>query len=89
MAEAIVRILSDALDAARAFAGSDPMASQPEKDRRPNGRFAKKLADLTREGDALMSRELATALMMLAAAYWIIAAGDGSCSRRAIWFAAA
>lgn len=51
------------------------MASQPEKDQKTERPTAKKLADSTREGDVLMSRELATALMMLAAAGWIIAAG--------------
>ncbi|MCW5646521.1 MAG: flagellar biosynthesis protein FlhB [Sphingopyxis sp.] len=51
------------------------MANQPEKDQKTERPTAKKLADSTREGDVLMSRELATALMMLAAAGWIIAAG--------------
>ncbi|MGQ3100441.1 MAG: flagellar biosynthesis protein FlhB [Alphaproteobacteria bacterium HGW-Alphaproteobacteria-17] len=51
------------------------MASQPEKDQKTEQPTAKKLADSTREGDVLMSRELATALMMLAAAGWIVAAG--------------
>lgn len=51
------------------------MASQPEKDQKTEQPTAKKLADSAREGDVLMSRELATALMMLAAAGWIVAAG--------------
>jgi flagellar biosynthetic protein FlhB len=51
------------------------MASQPEKDQKTEQPTAKKLADSMREGDVLMSRELATALMMLAAAGWIVAAG--------------
>lgn len=51
------------------------MASQPEKDQKTEQPTAKKRADSAREGDVLMSRELATALMMLAAAGWMIAAG--------------
>ncbi len=51
------------------------MASKPDKDQKTEQPTPKKLADSAREGDVLMSRELATALMMLAAAGWIIAAG--------------
>ena len=51
------------------------MAEGPEKDQKTEQPTAKKLADSKREGDVLMSRELATALMMLAAAGWIVAAG--------------
>lgn len=51
------------------------MASKPEQDQKTEQPTAKKRADSAREGDVLMSRELATALMMLAAAGWIIAAG--------------
>ena len=51
------------------------MASQPDKDQKTEQPTPKKLADSAREGDVLMSRELATALMMLAAAGWIVAAG--------------
>lgn len=51
------------------------MAGQTEKDQKTEQATPKKRADSTREGDVLMSRELATALMMLAAAGWIIAAG--------------
>lgn len=51
------------------------MASKPEQDQKTEQPTAKKLADSAREGDVLMSRELATALMMLAAAGWIVAAG--------------
>jgi flagellar biosynthetic protein FlhB len=51
------------------------MASKPEQDQKTEQPTAKKLADSKREGDVLMSRELATALMMLAAAGWIVAAG--------------
>jgi flagellar biosynthetic protein FlhB len=49
--------------------------SETEKDQKTEQATPKKLADSAREGDVLMSRELATALMMLAAAGWIIAAG--------------
>lgn len=51
------------------------MASKPEQDQKTEQPTAKKLTDSAREGDVLMSRELATALMMLAAAGWIVAAG--------------
>ena len=51
------------------------MASQPDKDQKTEQATPKKRADAAREGDVLMSRELATALMMLAAAGWTIAAG--------------
>ncbi len=51
------------------------MASQPDKDQKTEQPTPKKRADSAREGDVLMSRELATALMMLAAAGWIVAAG--------------
>ncbi|HEV7340375.1 MAG TPA: flagellar type III secretion system protein FlhB [Sphingopyxis sp.] len=51
------------------------MASKPEQDQKTEQPTPKKLADSAREGDVLMSRELATALMMLAAAGWIVAAG--------------
>ena len=51
------------------------MAGQTEKDQKTEQATPKKRSDSAREGDVLMSRELATALMMLAAAGWIIAAG--------------
>lgn len=51
------------------------MAEGSDKDQKTEQPTAKKLADSVREGDVLMSRELATALMMLAAAGWIVAAG--------------
>ena len=51
------------------------MAEGSDKDQKTEQPTAKKLSDSAREGDVLMSRELATALMMLAAAGWIIAAG--------------
>ena len=40
------------------------MAEGPDKDQKTEQPTAKKRADSTREGDVLMSRELATALMM-------------------------
>ncbi|KTE11430.1 flagellar type III secretion system protein FlhB [Sphingopyxis sp. H115] len=51
------------------------MAEGSDKDQKTEQPTAKKLLDSAREGDVLMSRELATALMMLAAAGWMIAAG--------------
>lgn len=51
------------------------MSGTTEKDQKTEQPTAKKLADSAREGDVLMSRELATALMMLAAAGWLVAAG--------------
>lgn len=51
------------------------MAEGADKDQKTEQPTAKKRADSMREGDVLMSRELATALMMLAAAGWIVAAG--------------
>ncbi|KQZ60830.1 flagellar biosynthesis protein FlhB [Sphingopyxis sp. Root1497] len=51
------------------------MAGQTEKDQKTEQPTPKKLADSARDGDVLQSRELATALMMLVAAGWLIAAG--------------
>jgi flagellar biosynthetic protein FlhB len=51
------------------------MAEGSDKDQKTEQPTAKKLADSAREGDVLISRELATALMMFAAAGWIVAAG--------------
>jgi len=51
------------------------VAEGSDKDQKTEQPTAKKLADSAREGDVLMSRELATALMMLAAAGWMVAAG--------------
>jgi flagellar biosynthetic protein FlhB len=51
------------------------MSGTTEKDQKTEAPTPKKRADAAREGDVLMSRELATALMMLAAAGWLIAAG--------------
>jgi flagellar biosynthetic protein FlhB len=51
------------------------MAEQSDKDQKTEQPTPKKRADAVREGDVLMSRELATALMMLAGAGWLFAAG--------------
>lgn len=51
------------------------MSGSTDKDQKTEQPTPKKLADSAREGDVLLSRELATALMMLAAAGWIMAAG--------------
>ncbi|SKB41742.1 EscU/YscU/HrcU family type III secretion system export apparatus switch protein [Sphingopyxis flava] len=51
------------------------MAGTTEKDQKTEQPTPKKRADAAREGDVLMSRELATALMMLAGAGWLFAAG--------------
>lgn len=51
------------------------MSGTTEKDQKTEQPTAKKLSDSAREGDVLMSRELATALMMLAGAGWMVAAG--------------
>ena len=51
------------------------MAEQSDKDQKTEQPTPKKRADAAREGDVLMSRELATALMMLAGAGWLFAAG--------------
>lgn len=51
------------------------MAGETEKDQKTEQPTPKKRADSAREGDVLMSRELATALMMLAGAGWLLSAG--------------
>jgi Flagellar biosynthesis pathway, component FlhB len=51
------------------------MADTSDKDQKTEKPTPKKRADAAREGDVLMSRELATALMMLAGAGWLFAAG--------------
>ncbi|MCW0200186.1 flagellar type III secretion system protein FlhB [Sphingopyxis sp.] len=51
------------------------MAGTSEKDQKTELPTHKKLKDSAREGDVLMSKELATALMMLAGAGWLFAAG--------------
>lgn len=51
------------------------MANPTEKDQKTEQPTIKKRADAAREGDVLQSRELGTALMMLAGAGWLLAAG--------------
>jgi flagellar biosynthetic protein FlhB len=51
------------------------MAETSDRDQKTEQPTAKKRADSAREGDVLMSRELATALMMLAGAGWLLTAG--------------
>ena len=51
------------------------MSGTTERDQKTEEATPKKRADAAREGDVLLSRELATALMMLAAAGWLIGAG--------------
>lgn len=51
------------------------MAGTTEKDQKTELPTQKKLTDSAREGDVLLSKELATALMMLAGAGWLLAAG--------------
>lgn len=51
------------------------MAGTTDKDQKTELPTPKKRADAAREGDVLMSKELATALMMLAGAGWLFAAG--------------
>ncbi|PQM28767.1 flagellar biosynthesis protein FlhB [Sphingopyxis lindanitolerans] len=51
------------------------MAGTTEKDQKTELPTHKKLMDSAREGDVLLSKELTTALMMLAGAGWLFAAG--------------
>lgn len=51
------------------------MSGQTDKDQKTEQPTQQKLTKSKSDGDVLMSRELATALMMLAAAGWLIAAG--------------
>lgn len=51
------------------------MADAPEKDQQTEAPTQKRKADAVKEGDVLASKELATALMMLAGTAWLIALG--------------
>ncbi len=51
------------------------MSDAPEKDQKTELPTAKRRADASRDGDVLMSRELATAIMMLAGSAWMLLAG--------------
>ncbi|RDV02695.1 flagellar biosynthesis protein FlhB [Sphingorhabdus pulchriflava] len=51
------------------------MAEPPDRDQQTEAATPKRRQDATRDGDVLVSRELATALMMLAGAGWLMLAG--------------
>ncbi|MBL0924357.1 MAG: flagellar biosynthesis protein FlhB [Sphingomonadaceae bacterium] len=51
------------------------MAEAPDRDQQTEAPTAKRKADAVKEGDVLQSKELATAMMMLAGAAWLIALG--------------
>jgi flagellar biosynthesis protein FlhB len=53
-----------------------PVADGPDKDQQTEAPTAKRKADAMRDGDVLQSRELATALMMLAGALWLYFSGS-------------
>lgn len=52
------------------------MADAPDKDQQTEAPTAKRKADAVKEGDVLQSKELATAIMMLAGAGWLVALGS-------------
>jgi flagellar biosynthesis protein FlhB len=52
------------------------VADGPDKDQQTEAPTAKRKADAMRDGDVLQSRELATALMMLAGALWLYFSGS-------------
>lgn len=51
------------------------MSETPDKDQQTEAPTAKRRADAVKEGDVLASKELATAIMMLAGAAWLVALG--------------
>lgn len=51
------------------------VADAPDKDQQTEAPTAKRKADATKEGDVLASKELATAIMMIAGAAWLIGLG--------------
>lgn len=51
------------------------VADAPDKDQQTEAPTAKRKADATKEGDVLASKELATAVMMIAGAAWLIGLG--------------
>ncbi len=51
------------------------MADTPDRDQQTEAATPKRRQDATRDGDVLISRELATALMMLAGVGWLLLAG--------------
>jgi flagellar biosynthesis protein FlhB len=52
------------------------VADAPDKDQQTEAPTAKRKADAVKEGDVLQSKELATAIMMLAGAAWLAALGS-------------
>ncbi|MEK6638610.1 MAG: flagellar type III secretion system protein FlhB [Pseudomonadota bacterium] len=53
------------------------MADRPDRDQKTEAASAKKLSDAAKEGNILQSKELATAIVMLAGATWFALAGPG------------
>lgn len=51
------------------------MSEAPDKDQQTEAPTAKRKADAVKEGDVLSSKELTTAIMMLAGAAWLVALG--------------
>jgi flagellar biosynthesis protein FlhB len=51
------------------------MSDQPDQDQKTEAPSPKRLADAARDGDILQSRELGTALVMIAGAAWLLVAG--------------
>lgn len=51
------------------------MSEAPDKDQQTEAPTAKRKADAVKEGDVLQSKELSTAIMMLAGAAWLVALG--------------
>jgi flagellar biosynthesis protein FlhB len=51
------------------------VSEAPDKDQQTEAPTAKRKADAVKEGDVLASKELATAIMMLAGAVWLVALG--------------
>jgi flagellar biosynthesis protein FlhB len=51
------------------------VSDAPDKDQQTEAPTAKRKADAVKEGDVLSSKELATAVMMLAGAAWLVALG--------------
>ena len=51
------------------------MAEAPDKDQQTEAPTAKRKADAAKDGDVLASKELATAIMMLAGALWLAGLG--------------
>jgi flagellar biosynthetic protein FlhB len=52
------------------------VSDAPDKDQQTEAPTAKRKADAVKEGDVLSSKELATAVMMLAGAWWLVFFGE-------------